>query len=418
MINTLNKVTSIFKELSIDYILLSRLQHENRGDIDIKVDSKRFSRKNFNSKLEEKSLKILLSKKGIANNIVYSLYDLDENQTLRLDLYNRVYLTSGKTLPYMYYLNINYLDYRDKTRVNNLNNGAKKLHYVLRKILKKDFSLETKLRLNKLKRFKVPEGSPISNSFIDSLIDNYNQGSHFELVDYLRHKRFYKKTNKLLNALNFIKNKFNPNSTSIKHISIIGPDGCGKSTLLELVEKEIIYIYGKCKYIHLRPTLVPSMRGLKAKVSKRTQEIPKPHESKNYNTFFSHIKFFILYIDYLFGYFKIKLYMLLGYYVISDRYFYDIIVDPKRFNIIKTHKYQKFLIKYFLPRPSITLFLWAPAEIISGRKKDLTLPEIKRQLIEYSKLMLEFPEIKKINSSISPNEVFQKVKKVLFWHRG
>lgn len=159
------------------------------------------------------------------------------------------------------------------------------------------------------------------------------------------------------------------------------------------------------------------MRGLKAKVSMRTQEIPKPHESKNYNTFFSHIKFFILYTDYLFGYFKIKLYKLLGYYVISDRYFYDIIVDPKRFNIMKTHNYQKFLIKYFLPRPSITLFLWAPAEIISGRKKDLTLPEIKRQLIEYSKLMLEFPEIKKINSSISPNEVFEKVKKVLFWHR-
>ena len=99
MINTLNKVTSIFKELSIDYILLSRLQHEKSGDIDIKVDSKRFSRKNFNSKLEEKSLKILLSKKGIANNIVYSLYDLDENQTLRLDLYNRSLFNIWKNTP-------------------------------------------------------------------------------------------------------------------------------------------------------------------------------------------------------------------------------------------------------------------------------------------------------------------------------
>jgi len=199
------------------------------------------------------------------------------------------------------------------------------------------------------------------------------------------------------------------------HIAFIGPDGCGKSTLISQIKNDFNYLYGKSKYIHLRPTLIPASRNIKKALTKKEiGDIPNPHAYKPYNYILSFIKFIFIFIDYLLGYLTIKIKTLNGQPVISDRYFYDVLVDPKRFRFSKINLFQSFLIKIFLPRPDITFLLTAPSDIIFSRKQDLQIKEIDRQNKAYNLLTNKFNEIQIIDASVSVNDVYNNVRQKLF----
>jgi hypothetical protein len=174
------------------------------------------------------------------------------------------------------------------------------------------------------------------------------------------------------------------------------------------------YIYGKAEYLHLRPTLIPAKRSFRSdNLKKKNQDVPNPHEYEPYNYITSFLKFIVLWLDYTFGYLKILFWRLKGRVVISDRYFYDMLIDPRRFRIRELGLGQKLLLKWLTPKPTISLFLDVDPEVVFKRKKDLTLDEIRRQMNLYNKRLSGYVEVCKVDANGSADEVQAIVGKIL-----
>ena len=121
----------------------------------------------------------------------------------------------------------------------------------------------------------------------------------------------------------------------------------------------------------------------------------------------------VLYLDYSLGYIRLMIKRIRGVPVVSDRYFYDLLVDPKRFRLKQISKLKRAFV-YVLPRPQKTIFLKVTPEEVFRRKKDLTLIELERQMLEYSNLQSSFNEIITVNANESPEMVYAQVKNIVF----
>lgn len=160
-------------------------------------------------------------------------------------------------------------------------------------------------------------------------------------------------------------------------ISFLGPDGSGKSTIINGIKKNNPFI--NFKYFHLKP--------IKTKVdSTKNQIVENPHNEKEYSYIISILKIIYFIIQYNINWFinilPIKVTPAL---IVFDRYFDDIIADPKRYRYGGPLKFVE-ISKKFIPKPEITFVLYGPAPIIHSRKKEVSLSELTEQLIMYKKL--------------------------------
>ena len=96
------------------------------------------------------------------------------------------------------------------------------------------------------------------------------------------------------------------------------------------------------------------------------------------------------YADYIIGqwYVYIK-YILRGYTVLYDRYYFDFIADSRRSNIVLNKNFTKALYR-FVYKPRVNVFLCAPPEIILQRKQELDLKDIELLTANYKNLFDEF----------------------------
>ncbi|MBL4669463.1 MAG: hypothetical protein JKY30_09415 [Flavobacteriales bacterium] len=81
-------------------------------------------------------------------------------------------------------------------------------------------------------------------------------------------------------------------------------------------------------------------------------------------------------------YFK---YVLRGKIVLYDRYYFDFINDAKRSNIQLNRSFLKALYRLVF-KPKLNFFLYADAETILARKKEMIAPEIDQLTILYKRL--------------------------------
>src|SRR5207249_356839 len=104
------------------------------------------------------------------------------------------------------------------------------------------------------------------------------------------------------------------------------------------------------------------------------------------STFSSLLRFGYYYIDYLIGQFIIQFkYVLRGYIVLYDRYYFDFINDGKRSNICLPPAFVK-LWYIFLLKPKFNFFLYADEQTILNRKKELDKKTIGTLTANYLKL--------------------------------
>lgn len=413
-ITTKKRLLELINQTRLEYILISDLN--SIGDIDILIKFNKTEYKTLKKHIENNFFNIVYEKQGLIENIVLGLFDKENNNLLRLDLYSKPVLTSYKTYPYIYYIDYDYFKHKSISvdSIPILNKKLSDIHLVLRKLLKRDFESIEKIR--KIPSFNDDE-LPInmfSAKELNYFLNNFNESSSLILEKKLKRINSFKKISKKTLIKIKVKNllKFGVNAP---HIAFIGSDGCGKSTLIESLTFDINYIYGGSKYIHLRPTLVPASRNIKNSISKKkNNDIPKPHDNKPYSYILSNLKFYSLIFDYCVGYLLILKYRLIGKPVISDRYFYDIIVDPRRFRLNEISNFKKTLIRKILPKPNQTFYLSADPDLIYQRKKDLTLSEITLQKGKYDLLINDFKEIEVINASEPAINVLNETKNILF----
>lgn len=167
-------------------------------------------------------------------------------------------------------------------------------------------------------------------------------------------------------------------------ITFSGVDGAGKSTVIEKVRQQIEKRYRrKTVVLRHRPAVLPMLSAWKEgkQAAEQRAATRLPRQGNNNNLFSSLLRFGYYYADYLAGQFVVQVkYVWRGYVVLYDRYYFDFIQDGKRSNIVLpywlTRSWYALLLK-----PSYNFFLYAEAETILQRKKELD----KRTILELTR---------------------------------
>lgn len=172
-------------------------------------------------------------------------------------------------------------------------------------------------------------------------------------------------------------------------ITFSGVDGAGKSTVIEKLKFQLEKQFRKpVVVLRHRPSVLPILSVWIKGKEKAQQEVlaSLPRQGKNASVVSSLIRFAYYYADYLIGQFVIYgKYISRGYVVVYDRYYFDFINDSKRSNIVLPQWISKFGY-YFLLKPRFNFFLFADAETILSRKRELNKATIEKLNTDYQSL--------------------------------
>jgi thymidylate kinase len=176
-------------------------------------------------------------------------------------------------------------------------------------------------------------------------------------------------------------------------ITFSGVDGAGKSTVIENLKQRIEkQLRKRVVVLRHRPSLLPILSAwTKGKAVAEKEAASKlPRQGENKSKISSLLRFGYYYSDYLIGQWYIMFkYVLRGYVVLYDRYYFDFINDSRRSNI----ELPSFITQFgymLVKEPDLNFFLYAKPELILSRKKELdknTIEELTTKYLElFSKL--------------------------------
>lgn len=190
----------------------------------------------------------------------------------------------------------------------------------------------------------------------------------------------------LFGIFNHAKEEYQRISTNNRFVVICGIDGSGKSTLLEksLQDSELHFRTIKDRFIlgHHRPRCMPHISDLLMKRKNDNESSVSIHENprsgKVSGKLVSTIKFIYYLIDYSIM-FRVKHYNQLrrDKIIIYDRYYFDFLVDPERSALNLNDSLVKLAYRFFVPKPSLVIYVTVPPELAYKRKGELSISESK-----------------------------------------
>lgn len=171
-------------------------------------------------------------------------------------------------------------------------------------------------------------------------------------------------------------------------IALFGPDGAGKTTISKLLEQELEKDKIYCIRVHWRPKVLPG---------RKKRKYQSLNEIKQNNWILSYLKIIYIYFDFLFGYYlKIKPKLTKKTICIYERYFYDCVIDQRRYGLSTPYALRKMMSRV-LPTPKWIFVLDANSETLYKRKKELSINEIQRQRIMYQSFLKRYDNYNIIN---------------------
>lgn len=203
-------------------------------------------------------------------------------------------------------------------------------------------------------------------------------------------------------------------------ITLSGVDGVGKSTIISALEQQLAEVHRRpVKVLRHRPSVLPILSALLLPKSKVNHEkLSQPHAGTNRNRLSSLLRFAYYLTDYLIGQFYIMLrYHARGYLVLYDRYYFDMIYDMKRSNLIISRKLARKCYALLL-KPKVNIFLHAPSKLILKRKQELTAPVIETLTTGYMHLFAElarksqaarYASIENIHKEATIRQILQEI---------
>jgi len=398
------------KKYQIDYCIINGYediikQKNTQSDIDILLRQKDFINieqiiRKFSNIAHLKMVQVLHHDLWAKNIFLYNPLN---SKYLNLDLYGElsrsdIVLFKEKEIFYSLqeYKNIPILSFEKEF-----------CYYLIKKLDKNDLSLENFLHLKKLYEVDKLLIDEYLKKFFSSnyqIVSNIFQENNFHKIEQYREKlirNFYStKTFNIkrifFNFIRTIKRVLHPTGISI---AFLGPDGSGKSTIINAILEENMPFRRK-DYFHLKP--------IKSKNSSTKEIVTNPHEYQLYLKSKSYLKLLYFVYQYNIGWVRniINL-QIRSSLIIFDRYFDDILVDYRRYRYGGNIAVAK-LICFVIPKPEIYFILTTNADTIYKRKQEVTFVELKRQIVEYEKLV-DNKRYFHINVNKIPKEISKEI---------
>ena len=189
-------------------------------------------------------------------------------------------------------------------------------------------------------------------------------------------------------------------------IAIYGPDGCGKTSVIQKLELSIQPAFRRCLKYHFRLFFGRKFR-------QEDIVVPNPHGQKIRNPITSFLKILLYALDYIIGYLVIILpAKIRSTFIIFDRYYDDIFVDPKRYCYGGPNWLLKF-IQLIIPKPDLVICLDAPASVLQERKQEVSFNESARQRELYKNLVLSMNNGHVVDASQPLDNVVHNVQSII-----
>lgn len=193
-------------------------------------------------------------------------------------------------------------------------------------------------------------------------------------------------------------------------VAFLGPDGSGKSTLIARVSVELNQTFRRVQYQHLRPGLFSRGRNGALVVA------ADPHGKPLRGSMGSIARLLLFWMEFLLGWplwlFPRRVRSTL---VIFDRYFHDILPDPRRYRYGASPTVIRILGR-FVPQPDIAFILDAPPELLQTRKQEVTLMEGRRQRGAYLEVAKEFRRARIVDVSRPLDQVVSCILRDILDH--
>jgi len=154
------------------------------------------------------------------------------------------------------------------------------------------------------------------------------------------------------------------------------------------------------KMRHLKPRYIAKLRGQQEFV------VVDPHGKPPRGAFLSLVKIAVwLMEEWYFALFTENKETLL----ICDRYYHDLLVDPRRFRF-GAPLWTAAMVGKLMPRPNLWILLNAPPEVLQARKQEVAMEETKRQCQAYLAFIREQKRHVVVDASQSLDKVIVDVE--------
>ena len=162
-------------------------------------------------------------------------------------------------------------------------------------------------------------------------------------------------------------------------IACLGPPGSGKSSVIQSLSGRPLEVFENVHMMELRPGV---MRASTIKPGSGTR---KREPRGRFTTI---IKLMMFVADYWLGYWLwIRPKLVRSTLVVSNRYFDDVLVDPRRYRIDRALAFARLLLRW-VPRPELWLVFDIPSQVLQEREgRELGEEEATRQRGEYRRLL-------------------------------
>lgn len=188
-------------------------------------------------------------------------------------------------------------------------------------------------------------------------------------------------------------------------VMIVGPDGTGKTTLSNALEQRISE-HAPVRVLANRKGAEP-LGILPARAPRGSTLAPHRHAAHPpllslAKVLYSFVNFYLIWLV------KIRPFVRRGGWVVIERGWWDMLVDPLRYRLRLARPLGRTL-AYLMPRPSLVLVLEAPVEVITARKAQLSVPELGRQMRAWREILPPKQRRVYLDTSAPIQDVVQRI---------
>jgi thymidylate kinase len=199
-------------------------------------------------------------------------------------------------------------------------------------------------------------------------------------------------------------------------IALLGVDGAGKSTVMARIASDLSPAFSATKLYHRRP--LASLRRWRERSDTGSgvegKHVIDTHAQPHRNRAASLAKLAFWWADYMFLGYIADIYprLVASTLVLFDRYYYDLLVYPKRYRYGGPLWLADFVGR-FIPRPHLVILLDAPPGVIQARKQEVSPEETARQLEAYLRLVEKMPNGHVVDASKPLSEVVTEIEGIV-----